>query len=69
AQCSHGSFRQTAYETGTVLQKAGVVSGLDMTVEAALAKLMYLFTRDLSAEDVKTELQRNLVGELTETVT
>ena len=69
SQCSHGSIRQTAYETGRVLQKAGVVSGSDMTVEAALAKLMYLFTRDLSAEDVKTELQRSLVGELTETVT
>ncbi|MCH2181649.1 MAG: asparaginase [Mariniblastus sp.] len=68
SQCGHGSIRQTAYETGAALEKAGVVSGCDMTIEAALAKLTYLFSRDLSVEQVKTELQRDLVGELTGTV-
>ena len=66
SQCSQGSIRQTAYETGTILQEAGVVSGHDMTIEAALAKLMHLFTRDLTVDQVKNQLQRDLVGELTE---
>ena len=68
SQCGHGSIRQTAYETGAALEKAGVVSGCDMTIEAALAKLTYLFSRDLGVDEVKAELQRDLVGELTETL-
>ncbi|MAA80258.1 MAG: L-asparaginase 1, partial [Deltaproteobacteria bacterium] len=37
-QCAKGSVR-SAYESGSVLAKIGVISGADLTIEAALTKL------------------------------
>jgi L-asparaginase len=42
-----------------------VISGYDMTAEAALAKLYYLFSRGDDPEAVKREMQTDLRGELT----
>jgi len=53
------------YATGQALADAGVVSGYDMTTEAALAKLYYLFERDHSPDEVRRLVQKNLRGELT----
>jgi L-asparaginase len=53
------------YATGKALADAGVVSGYDMTTEAALAKLYYLFEQDHSPEEVRRLVQNNLRGELT----
>ena len=53
------------YAAGSALARAGVISGSDMTAEAALAKLYYLFSRGYSVEKVKREMQRNLRGEMT----
>ena len=52
------------YATGSALARAGVISGFDMTVEAALAKMAYLFSRNLTPEDVKTKMQIDMRGEL-----
>jgi L-asparaginase len=64
-QCLEGTVNLGEYATGTSLADAGVISGFDMTAEAALAKLYYLFSRGWSADRVKREMQRDLQGELT----
>ena len=52
-QPSQGSANLSLYATGRALLDAGVVSGFDMTAEAALAKLYYLFeTRNCTCEVV-----------------
>lgn len=65
SQCRHGSIAHRDYATGRALSDAGLVSGVDMTIEAALTKLMYLFSRDLSIKEIRDAIPRNLVGELT----
>lgn len=65
-QCSKGSV-SADYAAGQALAvRAGVISGLDMTVEAAYAKLCYLLGRqDLTSADVRQLLVRPVRGELT----
>jgi L-asparaginase len=64
-QCLEGAVNLSEYATGSALARAGVISGYDMTAEAALTKLYHLFSRGGGAEDVKGEMQRNLRGEVT----
>ncbi|KAA3612772.1 MAG: L-asparaginase 1 [Planctomycetota bacterium] len=64
AQPLFGSADLHLYATGRALLEAGVVSGFDMTAEAALAKLFYLFARGLKADEVKRQVQLDLCGEL-----
>lgn len=54
------------YATGHALEAAGVISGSDMTTEATLAKLHYLLSKPLTPDEVRTAMQQDLVGELTE---
>jgi L-asparaginase len=64
-QCLEGSVNLAEYAAGSALARAGVISGFDMTAEAALAKLYHLFSRRFAPEKVKREMQKDLRGELT----
>jgi len=65
-QCMSGKVNMGGYATGNALEQAGVVSGSDLTVEAALTKLHYLLSQQLSAEDIRMLMRRNLRGELSD---
>jgi len=65
SQCRGGSVDQGKYETSAWLVNTGVVSGYDMTTEAAVTKLMYLLGNGYTSDRLKESLQKPLRGELT----
>ena len=66
-QCVHGGVTQSIYATGTALATAGVIPARDMTIEAVFAKLLYLFSSNLSSTEIKSKFSTDIVGELTPT--
>ncbi|MGV3344304.1 asparaginase [Enterobacteriaceae bacterium LUAb1] len=64
-QCMSGKVNMGGYATGNALAHAGVISGYDLTVEAALTKLHYLLSQNLDSNRVRLLMQCNLRGELT----
>ena len=70
SQCFHGATSAEGdYATGRAMQDAGVISGRDITVEAAITKLMFLFSQGLTPEQVREQMKTNLVGEVSENAT
>lgn len=64
-QCLQGSVQQGRYGTSRQFVQAGVTSGADMTIEAAITKLMFLLGRYKDPVQVKEKLRISLSGELT----
>lgn len=65
-QCQGGAVNMGRYETGVELENAGVVSGKDMTTEAAITKMMFLLGQGLDQDEIKLHLNKSLIGEISE---
>ena len=64
-QCKSGTVNMDLYATGATLKKSGVLSGGDITTEAALGKLFSLMGRSDNNSWVKAMLEKDLCGEIT----
>ncbi len=65
-QCNSGSVILGQYETSTELKNIGLISGKDITTEAAVAKLMYLLGQNIPKMNFKKIFETSLRGEITE---
>lgn len=65
SQCHIGTIEMGRYETSLNLQRAGVLSGYDMTLEATVTKLMHLLGNYQDNKTVCKMLQESLCGEVT----
>lgn len=66
-QCVNGGVYPRRYLTGDKIASTGVVSGHDITFEAAIAKLMHLFGRGFTPAEVRKRFSRPISGEITVT--
>jgi L-asparaginase len=64
-QCISGSVEMGKYETSVKLLDAGVISGYDITTEAAVTKIMFLLgQKELSKNEIIFNLNKSICGEI-----
>lgn len=63
-QCTVGSVVHGKYATSLKLQECGVVSGKDMTSEAAITKMMFILGMNYSQDEIRRLLPLSIRGEI-----
>ena len=66
SQCDGGRVTQGRYQTSQQLRQIGVISGADITTEAAITKLMVLLGRERDPVRVRALLAEPLCGEMSD---
>lgn len=64
SQCNGGKVIHGKYETSSMLNEVGVISGEDLTTEAATTKMMYALARYSKVQDIKKCLTTPVRGEM-----
>jgi len=64
SQCTGGKVIHGRYATSTQLQKIGVISGWNITTEAAITKLMYVLGSESDFDRISSLLTTPLRGEM-----
>lgn len=64
-QCVNGGVHTNRYVSGDVLAATGVISGHDLTFEAAITKMMFLFGLGLEPSEVRRRIAIPIAGEMT----
>ncbi|GAB1223646.1 hypothetical protein ENUP19_0158G0004 [Entamoeba nuttalli] len=64
-QCHMGRVDLDDYSAAYGYKSIGVVSGGDMTIEAAFTKLTWLLAQGMTPDEVRNHIKSNLRGELT----
>lgn len=65
SQCVTGNVAMDRYDTGYQLKEAGVISGRDCTIEAAVTKLMFLQAQFNDPHIIRSFMSRSIAGEMT----
>jgi len=68
SQCVGGEVNQGMYATSTMLESAGVISGSDITIEAAITKLMFVLGQNISYKNAINHMLTPICGELSQTI-
>jgi len=63
SQCDGGRVTQGRYQTSKLLERIGVISGADITVEAAITKLMFLLANEPDPVQLRQRLGEPICGE------
>jgi len=63
-QCVGGGVLMGKYATSEGLKRLGIISGGDITTEAAVGKMMYLLNKNLGPKVFKTIFETSLRGEM-----
>lgn len=66
-QCNTGYVDMLRYDTGVRLHRMGVINGQDLTLEAAITKLMLVCGMGLSPGETKQRLESPCRGEMSQT--
>ncbi|AKP52564.1 asparaginase [Cyclobacterium amurskyense] len=64
SQCNGGRVIQGRYQTSMDLKRVGVLSGADITTEAAVTKMMFLLANESDETEIKRKLMMPLAGEM-----